>query len=806
MAGYDNDSEQGEFIQAFVDEGREMLDNVEPLLIELEKISDRSSGVDPEVINTIFRLFHSLKGAAGFLNFGTVSKVTHEAETLLDLFRKGVGVLSSEHVDLMNRAADFIRQLLDNIESNLNDSGFEKEAALIVEDLKKTIAAINSAKSSPPPTPKNQQAPIAEPGTIDPAPVSSENSSGAAPVSMQLSITPEMTKQFTSEADELIESAEEALLNLEKEPNHDEYISQAFRSLHSLKGNAGFFGFADIETVSHKAESVLDMIRAGKAAADGQIFSMLLEVLDFLRGAVAQVNDGNEPKIAGKAGLISLMQDAIAKLSPETGKDTPEIVPIHTQTTPSMESIIAPQKTEEAAGRIPMVAVGSENIQTLEHNVVAQQSQSDRRSGEDRRMGDRRAPDKTSQKQSIRVDIEKLDVLMDLVGELVISEAMVSQNPDIRGLNISLERFDKSVMQLNKITRDLQDIATAIRMIPLSGTFRKMIRLVRDLAQKVDKKVELEIIGEETEVDKTVIEQINDPLVHIIRNSVDHGLETPEERENSNKSPIGHVTLEAKYVGGEVWILIKDDGKGLNKDRILSKAREKGLIEGDGSDLRDDQVWQMIFLPGFSTADKVTDVSGRGVGMDVVRRNIENIRGKVEVRSETGKGTSVILRIPLTLAIIDGMNVLIGGTRYIIPIVAIKESLRMNSSNVTRMMDGQEIVNIRGKLLPVVRMQTLLNNGKKEMELEDGIIVIVENENKTMGLFVDEVVGQQQIVIKGLSEYVGEIRAVSGCTIQGDGTISLIIDIAGIFALAEKDSKKIDITQSQKGQAQLVTA
>ena len=767
MSGPKIDSEQSEFIRAFVEEGREMLDEVEPMLIELEQISDGSSDVDPEVINTIFRLFHSLKGAAGFLDFDTIGKVTHEAETLLDLFRKGAGKLESIHIDTLTKAADFIRQLLGQIETNFNDKGAENKAEAIIGDLSAMIESIggksgsgrkksNKAKSGK----KTKSDKSASKGETE---ISSDlNSTSTA---AQITSSPELIKQFINESEELLESAEQALLGLEKNPDNKEYISQAFRALHSLKGNSGFFGYADLEIVSHQAETMLDKIRESTRPVEARIFSTLLEVLDFIRNGISMLNEGKDPEIPGRAGVMAFMEEAIDSItdadesgSAASGENTPDV-------DDSEE-----QKKIDVSGQV---------------EGEAEWDGQERRNETDRRAVDRRSSEKGTQHQTIRVDIGKLDILLDLIGELVISEAMVSQNPDIRGLGISLDRFDKSVLQLNKITRDIQDIATSVRMIPLSGTFRKMIRLVRDLGQKSMKKVDLELIGEETEVDKTVIEQINDPLVHIIRNSLDHGLESPDERVKQGKPEIGRVTLEAKYVGGEVWILITDDGRGLNREKIVAKGIEKGLIVGDGSDMRDEDIWQLIFHPGFSTADKITDISGRGVGMDVVKRNIEKIRGKVEVKTKPGKGSTVILRIPLTLAIIDGMIVRVGKTFYVIPIVAIKESFRVGISQVCKTMDGQEIVNVRNKLIPVVRIHELLDDGEESHELKDGIIIIVETDGESICLFVDEVVGQQQIVIKGLPNYVGGLMCVSGCTILGDGTISLILDVKGIIAMVE---------------------
>lgn len=760
------DTEQQELLLAFVEEGNELLDESEPLLIELETKSNESGEVDGEVINTIFRLYHSLKGGAGFLDLGTVGKVTHVAETLLDLFRKGKGSISSDHVDILNKTCDFLRKLLNNIESDLNDLGFEDEAEDIIRDLKEKIEGITgeapqSAPQKPEPAAKDADASEssqAKKESTEPTEV---------PIDMQLTITPEMVKQFTGEAEDLLAATEVAFLFLDKDPTDQEYIGEAFRSLHSFKGNAGFFGYDDLEKLSHQAETVLDKIRLDEICGDSQLFSLLLEILDFLRDGVAQAIEGKQPTIAALEGLTNLLQENARRLEntggkkagaePETAK--PETTKPETKKTaksdPAEEE--KAEREEEAKKSLPKAKKPAPTAKAA-------------------------APAKTTAlRQSIRVDVEKLEMLLDLVGELVIAEAMVAQNPDLKELvNVSLDRFEKSAMHLNKITRDLQDISTSIRMIPLSSTFRRMIRLVRDLAQKTSKKIDLKIIGEQIEVDKTVIEKIADPLVHIIRNSIDHGIGTPKNRAKVGKPGTGHLTLEAKYVGGEVWILIRDDGMGLNREKILSRAIEKDMVEGDGSDLPDSEIWQMIFHPGFSTADKVTDVSGRGVGMDVVRRNIENIRGKVDVESSAGEGTEVILRIPLTLAIINGMLISVGKNRYIIPITAIKETLRASSKDITVTMDGQEIIKIRDRLYPIIRLHEFYNVESAYDELVEGIIMIIEYSGKRLCLFVDELIGQQQVVIKGLSEYVGDIKGVSGCTILGDGTVCLILDIDGL--------------------------
>ena len=387
-----------------------------------------------------------------------------------------------------------------------------------------------------------------------------------------------------------------------------------------------------------------------------------------------------------------------------------------------------------------------------------------------------------TKRRDIRVDLDKLDTLINLVGELVIAQTLVTHNPDLRGHDF--ENFDKAAQHLDKISRDLQDISLSVRMIPISGVFRKMIRLVHDLSGKVKKKVELHLIGESTEVDKTVAELLADPLVHIIRNAVDHGVELPAVREENGKPPTGNVYLEAKHEGGEVWVTIRDDGAGLNREKILAKAIANGLVTGDGSNLSDREVFKLVFEPGFSTAETVTDVSGRGVGMDVVKKNLEQLKGRVEVFSKPGMGSTFILHIPLTLAIIDGMLLRVGRARYTVPILSIRETFRPQRGDVTKTMDGQEVVRIRGQLLPVIRIHELYDCQADHLTLEDGLLVVIEAHGEEVCLFVDELIGQQQTVIKGLSGYIGDVPGVSGCAILGTGEVSLILDVGGLLERA----------------------
>lgn len=381
----------------------------------------------------------------------------------------------------------------------------------------------------------------------------------------------------------------------------------------------------------------------------------------------------------------------------------------------------------------------------------------------------------------ISVNVDKLDKLMNIVGELVISEAMVIQNPDLKGL--SIDNFQKAARQLQKITSELQDVVMSIRMVPLATTFQKMNRIVRDMSKKLSKQVRLEIIGEDTEVDKNIIEHISDPLIHVVRNSIDHGLESTEERVTKGKSEIGTVTLEAKNEGSDVFIIIKDDGKGLNREKILAKARENGLINRPESEISDKEVFSYILLPGFSTNDKVTEYSGRGVGMDVVTKNIGAVGGSVSIDSTPNKGTTITLKIPLTLAIMDGMTIRVGKSTYTLPIVSIRESFRAKEDDIIIDPDGNEMIMIRGECYPILRLHEFYKVKTKVIDIPDGIMIMVNNEGKSLCIFADELIGEQQVVVKALPEYIkkfNKARGLSGCTLLGDGSISLILDVAGL--------------------------
>ncbi|MGC8483860.1 MAG: chemotaxis protein CheW, partial [Thermodesulfobium sp.] len=383
----------------------------------------------------------------------------------------------------------------------------------------------------------------------------------------------------------------------------------------------------------------------------------------------------------------------------------------------------------------------------------------------------------------INVSVSKLDKLMDLVGEMVIAEAMVVQNPDLKDLD--LQNFYKSARQLNKITTELQDIVMAVRMVPLTGTFQKMNRTVRDMCKKLGKEVKLKLVGEETEVDKNIIEHISDPLMHLIRNSIDHGIEMPGYRESVGKPRAGTVTLEAKNSGSDVLIIISDDGNGLDREKILAKAQKNGILNKNPESLTEREIYNLIMLPGFSTNEEITEFSGRGVGMDVVRNNIDKVGGTIEVDSLAGSGTTIVLKIPLTLAIIDGMNLKVGDTRFTLPINTIKESFRPKDSDLIKDPNNVEMLMVRGQCYPILRMHSHFKIETDITSLSEGIIVMLEQDGKSICLFADELIGQQQVVVKSLPKYIKNLKHISelaGCTLLGDGSISLILDVNGLVA------------------------
>jgi len=585
----------------------------------------------------------------------------------------------------------------------------------------------------------------------------------------------EIVKEFLAESHDHLEDVESKILRLEETAEDLDIINGIFRPIHSMKGSAGFLGLKDIGKVSHELETLLDEARKSKLKITPEIIEILYEGLDILkklRESVVKKMDGKEVSadVIGYQPLLSKISQALGKnLVFEQKKET------------------APQPPPEGIKLGEILIIKGD---VSEEQIDAALKEQSKHLGEILVEKGMTTPEKVktalkiqskmakATSETVKVDTEKLDCLVNLVGELVIANALINEM-----LGNNDNGANKNISHLNKIVKEIQDQVMSMRMVPLKSTFQKMARLVRDVSSKMGKKVRLEISGEDTELDKTVTEEIGDPLVHIIRNSIDHGIESHEERVAKGKPAEGLVRLDAFHRGGNIVIEIEDDGKGLCKEKLLKKAIEKGLIEQNAS-LSDQQIYNLIFAAGFSTAEKVTDISGRGVGMDVVKKNVERLRGKVDISTVEGKGTKISIKLPLTLAIIDGMIVQVGAEKYIVPMLSIEESIRPKKDDISTVLHRGELINVRGKLLPMVRLHNLYNVKPKKTNPWEALILIVEGEGHRCGLLVDELIGQQQIVIKSLGEQFRDIKGISGGAILSDGHIGLILDVGGIINLA----------------------
>ena len=563
---------------------------------------------------------------------------------------------------------------------------------------------------------------------------------------------------FIAESRESMTGAEAALLELEANPEDIEAINTVFRAFHTVKGTAAFMGLDRLAEFAHHAESLLSRVRDRELPYSQSVADLWLRCNDVL----AQFLDAVEQSVQARDVIVlppdyaALMHDLLHVDAVLAGIETRDQSAVTSSasvnTVSSASATAAPMLLRDAASG-PVAARG----------------------------GAGRTGGKTDADLSVRVRTDRLDRLIDMVGELVIAQSMIAADPAV--MAIGQHELVKKVSHAGKIMRELQDLSMSMRMVPLKSTFQKLTRLVRDVAQKAGKVVELVTDGEDTELDRNMVDAIADPLVHMVRNAVDHGVEGPAERERVGKTRAGRVKLAAFQQGGSVIVELRDDGRGLNRDRILAKAIEKGLVSMNDS-LTDSEINALIFAPGFSTAETVTDISGRGVGMDVVRRNIESIRGRIDIQSVLGQGTTFQIRLPLTLAVTDGMLVRVGDERYIVPLTSISLSFRPEPDMLSLIPPNGEVVMLRGEVLPVVRLHQMFNIRDAVTNPSQAILMIVGEGEFRVALLVDQLLGQQQVVAKTLGEGVGEIPGISGGAILSDGRVGLIIDVARMTSLA----------------------
>ncbi|RMH05937.1 MAG: chemotaxis protein CheA [Nitrospirae bacterium] len=699
---------------------------------------------------------------------------------------------------------------------------------------------------------------------------------------------------FFDESSEHVETIESGLLELEQRADDFDLLNRIFRAAHSMKGNAGMFGFTAISQLTHTMENVLDRLRNGEMRATRSIIDVLLQALDSLKAlleeARGQGTADHEAIHAVEERLVACQENMSAEECADTSapsvrrsesqrdaesRSSARLVSI--QWTPLAEVFqrgLDPSKLFQelsGLGRIRSCRVAMDRLPVLElmdpevcylswsldletarplHEIEAvfefvregsaltitevpgEKSRAEERSEEEghkpigqilveegaispekleaglakqKRIGeilveekavttaqvsqalekqrrmDQAAKAKRGEASSVRVDTEKIDKLINLVGELVITQSMLTDLGN-KFTMPQLPLLQERLLQLERNIRELQERVMSIRMLPIGTAFQRFPRLVRDLAAKSGKSLRLVTSGEETELDKTVIEAIGDPLTHLVRNSADHGIEPPEERRAKGKPEQGTIALHAFHEGGNICITVEDDGRGLNRDKILAKARSNGLVN-ESEMLTDEQVWQLIFRPGFSTADQVTDISGRGVGMDVVKRNIEALGGTVSVSTQEGRGSRFLLKLPLTLAIMDGMTVRIGPELYIVPLLSVTETLRPKPTDLQTIGGRGEVVNLRGVWLPIVRLYEVFGTPPGVTDPCQALLVIVESEGERIAVLVDELIGQQQVVIKSLEQNYRRVEGIAGATILGDGRVALIVDVSGLVTL-----------------------
>jgi two-component system chemotaxis sensor kinase CheA len=579
-----------------------------------------------------------------------------------------------------------------------------------------------------------------------------------APLLLNLADDADLLREFITESREHLDNIEQGVLVLENSPADEEMLNTVFRAFHTFKGCAGFLNLIPINRLAHVLESLLDLARQGQLAIDAPVIELILRGRDVLKQFLDEIEsqfNGTHP-LAPIAIPTAAMKRQVQTVIDRTnsGSPLPEIdTPTASEPEPEPISFI-PTPLADAPVALPVEnhpAVAAAAGKTNEHGGV------------------------------VKVDTIKLDALLDLVGEMVIAQSLVMQN--LSQLADPNPQFARNMAQLGRITKELQRVSMSMRMVPIRGVFQKMARVSRDISTKVGKKVQFLTSGEDTELDRGVVEELNDPLLHMIRNSVDHGIESPEQRAAAGKPPVGRLELRAFHQGGNIVVEIEDDGAGLVRERILNKAIERGITTAT-TPHTDEEVFNFIFAAGFSTAEKVTDLSGRGVGLDVVRRNIEKLRGHVAISSKPGQGTQFKITLPLTLAIIDGLIVKVGDERYIIPTLSVRESFRPQPEMISRIQNRAEVVNVRGRLIPLLRLHELFGIRSGFKEPAEGIVIVVQSGTNLRCLLVDGLLHKQEVVIKNLNDMmVHKNLSLAGAAILGDGQVGLILDVNALVNL-----------------------
>ncbi|MBS1859638.1 MAG: chemotaxis protein CheA [Acidobacteria bacterium] len=567
---------------------------------------------------------------------------------------------------------------------------------------------------------------------------------------------PELMNDFIMESSEHLANVETQVLTLERDPGDSEALHAAFRGFHTIKGLAGFLELWDVQKLAHEVEAVLDRARNGELVVAGDAIDAILASADHLRQWLAHL----QAALRGIASQPPAMpQPLLARLAALLHSNAPAapVPPVETVALPAPAPVAA-----EAPASVP-------EAEPAPAGPAAAASSRPEAAAASQRMGEA---------MSVKVDTAKLDYLVDMAGEMVIAESLVRHDGELSA--IKSPSLQRKISHLGRITAELQKTAMSMRLVPVGPLFRRMARLVRDLSRQFDKHIEMETQGDDIELDRTIVEELADPLMHMVRNAVDHGIESVPDRERAGKPAAARLLLRAAHQAGQVVIEVTDDGRGLDREKILAKAVSKGLV-ASGEGMSDNDVFNLIFEPGFSTAAQVTSVSGRGVGMDVVRRHIEKLRGRIEIRSVLGQGATFLLKLPLTLAIIEGLVVGVGQERYIVPLFAVRELFRPGPETVWTVQGKAEMALVRGSLLPVARLYRVFAVRPRAEEPVNGVLIVAEVESRRFCVLVDEVIGKQEVVIKALGEMFKDSPGIAGGAILGDGRVGLILDLDRLY-------------------------
>ncbi|MDE6759212.1 MAG: chemotaxis protein CheA [Lachnospiraceae bacterium] len=687
---------------------------------------------DEDSINEIFRTMHTIKGSSGIMMFDDITAVSHKLEDVFYYLREShpEHVPHLELVEHVLEVEDFISSEMEKIR---NGDPVDGDSSEIIAGLDKFLEMIKNggAEAGIEPPPENVHE---EPKQFYIAPVAT---SASRFYRIYITFFPE-TEMANVHAYKSVYALKEIAEDLLYSP--EDIISDESSAQTILDD-----GFKILLQAQCTEEDIRKIIGVGYDIEKVDVYECKAE--EFLLG----FDFGEQDAPLAVIDLDSSVEEIENKV--EAKKE---------------ESSEEPKAVKEPAKPKPKMAPGDFVIKSKEPGKA-------KKLAKDRNKGEKAT--------FISVNVKKMDQLMDLIGELVISESVVLQNPDLKVPGLNLDRFNKAAAQLSKISTDLQDVIMSMRMVSLSNTFQKMNRIVFDVSRKLGKDIEFEMVGEQTEVDKNIIEKISDPLMHIVRNSVDHGIEEKGERLESGKSEKGKVILSAKTEAGKVWISVEDDGKGLDREKILKKARKQGLLDDNKPDeaYTDKEVYQFITLPGFSTNEEVTEYSGRGVGMDVVVQNIQSIGGTLDIESTPGFGSIMSLKIPLTLAIIDGIVLETGNSSFVLETGVIKEFVRVKEDMMIYEPNGDEYIMIRGECYPVLRLGRWYGLEEYRESVEDGVMLILEVEEQRVCLLVDKLIGEQEIVVKPIPSYIKKVKGLSGCTQLGDGSIALILDATGLM-------------------------